>query len=178
MEEFPFRAVATSKPYGEIRRLPVTVILDRVRSLYNVGAFFRSADGAGISKLFLTGYTGHPPHPGISKTALGAEQSVAWEHAWDPLPLLGELRECGHAVAALETSTQAVDLYDWRPQFPVAVVFGNEVHGVAPEIAAMADVHVRVPMLGVKQSLNVAVTGGIVLFELLRKYRALHEDWR
>jgi len=110
MEAFPFRAVATSRPYREIRSLPAKVVLDRVRSLYNVGAFFRSADAAGVSKLHLTGYTGHPPHQGISKTALGAEETVAWEHAWDPLPLLADLRDTGHEIAVLETSTRAVDL--------------------------------------------------------------------
>jgi tRNA G18 (ribose-2'-O)-methylase SpoU len=178
MEAFPFRAAATSRPYREIRRLPATVVLDRVRSLYNVGAFFRSADAAGISKIHLTGYTGHPPHPGISKTALGAEDTVAWQHTWDPLPLLSELRGGGHEIAALETTTEAVDLYDWCPRFPVAIVFGNEVDGVASEIADLADVHVRIPMLGLKQSLNVAVAGGVVLFELLRKYRRLHEAAR
>ena len=176
MEAFPFRAVATSRPYAEIRELPATVVLDRVRSLYNVGAFFRSADAAGVSKIYLTGYTGHPPHPGISKTALGAEATVAWRHVWDPLPIVSELRDAGHEIAVLETSTRAVDLYDWHPRFPVAIVFGNEVDGVSPRIAELADVHVRIPMLGLKQSLNVAVAGGVVLFELLRKYRSLHDD--
>lgn len=176
MEAFPFRAVAASRPYREFRKLPATVVLDRVRSLYNVGAFFRSADAAGISNIHLTGYTGHPPHPGISKTALGAEQTVAWQHTWDPLPLLSELRDAGHEIAVLETSTRAVDLYDWQPRFPVAIVFGNEVDGVAAGIAELADVHVRIPMLGSKQSLNVAVAGGVVFFDLLRKYRGLHEN--
>ena len=124
----------------------------------------------------LTGYTGHPPHRGISKTALGAEETVPWQHTWDPMPLFSDLRTAGHEIAVLETSTRAVDLYDWRPRFPVAIVFGNEVDGVSSEIAELADVHVRIPMLGLKQSLNVAVAGGVVLFELLRKYRALHEN--
>lgn len=176
MEAFPFRAVATSRPYREISKLPAMLVLDRVRSLYNVGAFFRSADAAGVSKIHLTGYTGHPPHRGISKTALGAEETVPWQHTWDPMPLLSDLRKAGHEIAVLETSTRAVDLYDWHPRFPVAIVFGNEVDGVSSEIAELADVHVRIPMLGLKQSLNVAVAGGVVLFELLRKYRALHEN--
>jgi tRNA G18 (ribose-2'-O)-methylase SpoU len=178
MEAFPFRAVATSRPYRDIHGLPATVVLDRVRSLYNVGAFFRSADAAGISKIHLTGYTGHPPHRGISKTALGAEETVAWERSSDPLPLLSGLRDTGHEIAVLETSTRAVDLYDWHPRFPGVIVFGNEVDGVTSQIAELADVHVRIPMLGLKQSLNVAVAGGVVLFELLRKYRSLHENSR
>ena len=174
MEAFPFRALTQAGPYESIGRIPVDLVLDRVRSLYNVGAFFRSADAAGIGKLYLTGYTGHPPHPGIAKTALGAEESVEWEHRPEGAPLLESLRAEEREIAAIETSVHSVDLYDWQPRFPVCVVFGNEVDGVSPEISGFADVHIRIPMLGVKQSLNVAVAGGVVLYELLRKYRRLH----
>ena len=175
MEAFPFRALPQARAYESIGRIPVDLVLDRVRSLYNVGAFFRSADAAGIGKLYLTGYTGHPPHPGIAKTALGAEESVEWEHQPGAVPLLESLRGEGREIAAVETSMHSVDLYDWQPRFPVCVVFGNEVDGVSPEISQLADVHIRIPMLGVKQSLNVAVAGGVVLYELLRKYRGLHD---
>lgn len=178
MEAFPFRASSQAAAYQEIKRIPVSIVLDRVRSLYNVGAFFRTADGAGIRKLYLTGYTGRPPHQGIAKTALGAEQTVPWEHREDPLPLIESLRQEGHQIAAVETSLRAVDIYDWQPSFPAVIVFGNEVDGVAPEISERADVHVRIPTLGVKQSLNVAVAGGVVTYELLRKYRALQAAWR
>jgi len=152
-------------------RLPVVVVLDRVRSAYNVGAFFRNADGAGVAKLVLTGYTGYPPHPGISKTALGAEDQIEWEHSSDPLVSVRALRAAGYQLAAIETSAHAEDLYEWNPTFPLAVIFGNEVDGTSPELADECDSLVRIPMLGVKQSLNVAVAGGIVMYELLRKYR-------
>jgi uncharacterized protein (DUF433 family) len=125
MEAFPFRAAAQAESYREIDRIPVSVLLDRVRSLYNVGAFFRSADAAGVEKLYLTGYTGRPPHDGISKTALGAEQAVEWEHRWDPLPLIESLRESGRQIAAVETTLHSVDLYDWEPDFPVCLVRGR-----------------------------------------------------
>lgn len=175
MESYPFRATVQADRYAGIEKIPVSIVLDRVRSLYNVGAFFRSADAAGVAKLYLTGYTGHPPHPGISKTALGAEEHVIWEHNWDPLPIIDSLRAAGHEIAVIETHTHSVDLYEWVPSFPVGLVLGNEVDGVLPAISERADVRIRIPMLGVKQSLNVAVAGGVVMYELLRKYAALHD---
>ena len=153
--------------------LPVTILLDNVRSMYNVGAFFRTGDAARIEKLCLCGITSHPPKRAISKTALGAEETVAWQHAWEPAPLLGELRDRGYEIAAVETTVHAVDLFDWAPRFPVCVVFGHEVDGIRPEVSELCDTHVRIPMLGAKHSLNVATAGGVVIYELLRKYRAL-----
>ena len=175
MESQPFRALTLAKAYDAIVRVPVCVVLENVRSLYNVGSFFRTGDAAGIEKLYLSGYTGYPPHKGISKVALGAEETLPWSRTEDPLALIAKLRAEGRQIAVLETVPRAVDLYDWTPSFPTAVVFGNEVEGVTPEVSQSADVHVRAPMLGAKQSLNVAVAGGVVLFELLRKYRAMHE---
>ena len=98
---------------------------------------------------------------------------MPWEHAWEPVPVIDALRESGHEIAAVETSVHAVDLFDWTPRFPVCVVFGHEVEGIRPEVAELCDTHVRIPMLGLKHSLNVATAGGIVMYELLRKYRAL-----
>ena len=153
--------------------LPAAVLLDNVRSMYNVGAFFRAADGVGLEKLCLCGITAHPPKSAISKTALGAEETVVWEHDWDAVKMAEGLRRSGFEIAAIETSRHATDLFDWQPKFPVCVVFGNEVEGLRPELLEIADTHVRIPMLGQKNSLNVATAGGIVLYELLRKYRFL-----
>lgn len=178
MEAFPFRAVAPSRSYEGIDRIPVCVVLDCVRSLYNVGSFFRTGDAAGISRLYLTGYTGYPPHPRLSKTALGAEDDLPWEHHANVSALLQSLRGQGYELAAVETSSHSIDLFDWQPRFPVCIVFGSEVDGIPPVLADQCDVNVRIPMLGAKQSLNVAVAGGVVLFELLRKYRLLHERFR
>jgi 23S rRNA (guanosine2251-2'-O)-methyltransferase len=172
-DRVPFQATAAGARYDNICRLPVAVLLDNVRSLYNVGAFFRTADAAGIEKLYLCGITGRPPKHAIAKTALGAEESVAWEHAWDAAPLLETLRGRGYELAAIETTVHAVDLFDWRPRFPVCLVFGHEVEGIRPEISSLCDTHVRIPMLGAKHSLNVATAGGVTIYELLRKYR----DW-
>jgi tRNA G18 (ribose-2'-O)-methylase SpoU len=173
MDRVPFQATAASAGYDRIGALPVAVLLDNVRSLYNVGAFFRTADAAAIDKLYLCGITGRPPKRAIAKTALGAEDSVAWEHSWDPAAVLHDIRGRGYELAAIETSAHAVDLFDWTPRFPVCVVFGHEVDGIQPQLSALCDTHVRIPMLGAKHSLNVATAGGVVLYELLRKYRGL-----
>jgi 23S rRNA (guanosine2251-2'-O)-methyltransferase len=154
-------------------RLPVAVLLDNVRSMYNVGAFFRAADGVALEKLYLCGITAHPPKKMISKTALGAEQTVSWEHDWDAIEAAERLRRAGFQIAAIETGPDSLDLFQWEPRFPVCVLFGHEVDGLRPELLQMADAHVHIPMLGQKRSLNVATAGGIVLYELLRKYRQL-----
>jgi tRNA G18 (ribose-2'-O)-methylase SpoU len=173
MDRVPFQATSAGALYERIAQLPVAVLLDNVRSMYNVGAFFRTADATAIEKLYLAGITGRPPKKAISKTALGADETVAWEHSWEALELIRGLRARGYEIAAVETSVHAVDLFDWTPRFPVCVAFGHEVDGLQPEISALCDTHVRIPMLGTKHSLNVATAGGVVLYELLRKYREL-----
>jgi tRNA G18 (ribose-2'-O)-methylase SpoU len=159
--------------YEGISPLPVRVLLENVRSLYNVGAFFRTADGVALEKLCLAGITGYPPQNMITKTALGAEETVSWEYIREPGPVVSEMRSEGWEIAAIETSMHAVDLFDWQPRFPVCVLFGHETDGLTPALAALADTHIRIPMLGRKHSLNVASAGSVVLYELLRKYRAL-----
>lgn len=172
-ERLPYRATAHAAAYDAIGKLPVRVILENVRSLYNVGAFFRTADASGIEGLDLCGCTGCPPKREIAKTALGAEETVSWQHTWETADRVRELRERGYEIAAIETSVRSVDLFDWVPRYPVCVLFGHEVDGLSPELQELADTHVRIPMLGVKHSLNVATAGGVVLYELLRKYKAL-----
>ncbi len=178
MERLPYRATLQASAYEGIAKLPVIVLLDNVRSLYNVGAFFRTADGAGVEKLYLCGITGRPPKKEISKTALGAEETVAWDHFTDPAPVIEDLRARGYEIAAVETSVRSVDLFDWQPRFPVCLLFGHEVDGLGPEAARLADTHVRIPMLGLKHSLNVATAGGVVVYELLRKYKKLLKNER
>src|SRR5580704_16767939 len=175
MDRVPFQATSGGARYQGIAQLPVAVLLDNIRSLYNVGSFFRTADAAAIQKLFLCGITGKPPRKEISKTALGAEETVDWEHHLHAVELIHSLRERDYEIAAVETSMHAVDLYDWTPRFPVCVAFGNELEGLQPEISALCDTYVRIPMLGAKHSLNVATAGGVVMYELLRKYRELRK---
>ncbi|HEY2012096.1 MAG TPA: RNA methyltransferase [Bryobacteraceae bacterium] len=172
MDRIPFQARSAGAPYDHLR-LPVAVLLDNVRSMYNVGAFFRTADAAALEKLYLCGITGCPPKRAITKTALGAEESVPWSHTWDPVSLAREIRDQGYEIAAVETAAHAVDLFDWTPRFPVCIIFGHEVEGIRPELSAVSDIHVCIPMLGAKHSLNVATAGGVVIYEMLRKYRGL-----
>lgn len=165
---------------GHVRatRLPVTVVLDNVRSLYNTGAFFRTSDACAVERLVLCGITPRPDQGtkqrnAISKTALGAEQSVPWQYAATTASAVDAARAAGCQVTAIETSPGALDLYAWDPIWPVCLVFGHETDGVSPDVAGCCDAHVRIPMLGQKRSLNVATAAGVVLYELLRKYRAL-----
>lgn len=174
MERIPYQATVGATGYSNLR-LPVSILLDNVRSMYNVGAFFRTADGAGIERLLLSGITARPPKSGIAKTALGSQDRVAWKSVDDVSAEIKQLRATGYEIAAIETSMRAVDIFDWRPSFPVCVLFGHEVDGLAPELLAASDTHVRIPMLGLKHSLNVASAGAVVIYELLRKYRLLHQ---
>src|SRR5947199_6997387 len=111
MDRVPFQATPGGALYETMGQLPVSVLLENVRSLYNVGAFFRTADAAGLRRLYLCGITGRPPHRGISKTALDAEKSVRWEHAADWLQVMRTLRSAGYEIAAVEPSHRAVDLF-------------------------------------------------------------------
>ena len=147
------------------------MLLHNVRSLYNVGAFFRTADAVGLSRLYLSGFTGSPPSTQITKTALGSEQTVPWDRA-DALALIDERRNGGWEAAAIETVDAAVDVFEWQPRFPVLIVFGHEVEGLPAEILQRCDTRVRIPMVGTKRSLNVATAGGVVMYELFRKLRA------
>ncbi|HYL39453.1 MAG TPA: RNA methyltransferase [Bryobacteraceae bacterium] len=175
LDRLPFLATEAGAAYDGLKSIPVSILLDNVRSLYNVGAFFRTADAVGCERLYLCGITGRPPKPAITKTALGADETVAWEYRPLAISLVADLRSKGYELAAVETSRRAVDLFDWQPNFPVCLLFGHETAGLAAGMLAMCDTHVRIPMLGRKHSLNVATAGGVVLYELLRKYRRLHE---
>ena len=131
-------------------RVPLTVIVDNVRSLYNVGSIFRTSDGAMIEKLILTGFTPHPPRKEIDKTALGATETIPWEYCKDPLAAVQKLNP---------------------KAFPLCLVIGNEITGVSKEILEASDCAIEIPMHGMKQSLNVAVAYGIAVFELTRLWR-------
>ena len=163
--------------------LQVVVVLDNIRSLYNTGAFFRTADACAIDRLVLCGITPRPDQGSrqrraIAKTALGAELSVPWTYEADTRASLSALRSSGYHVAAVETSPAAVDLYEWTPVWPVCLVFGHERDGVASELDSHFDTSVRIPMFGQKRSLNVATAAGVVLYELLRRRLGDHEAGR
>jgi tRNA G18 (ribose-2'-O)-methylase SpoU len=153
---------------------PVIVVLDNVRSLYNTGAFFRTADAVGIEKLVLCGITPRPDQGSrqaraIAKTALGSEHSVRWEYEPDTSAALVRIQQRGYHIAIAETAAETIDLFTWTPTWPVCIVFGHEVTGVRPPVAIDGVTYVRIPMFGAKTSLNVATAGGVFLYELLRK---------
>ncbi|MDR0545007.1 MAG: RNA methyltransferase [Odoribacteraceae bacterium] len=155
--------------YRGARKLPVVVVLDNVRSQHNVGAVFRTADAFRVEKIFLCGITATPPHREIYKTALGAEESVAWEYVAETGAAARRLKEEGYAVVAAEQVEGSAALEEWRLESGrrYAFVFGNEVRGVSEEVVALADYCLEVPQFGTKHSLNLSVTAGIVLWHSL-----------
>ena len=150
---------------------PLTLVLDNVRSLHNVGAVFRTADAFACEKIWLCGITGRPPHRDITKTALGSTESVAWDYGPATADVVRELKAAGYLVVAVEQTTDSVPLPAFRPApgRPVALVLGNEVFGVEDEVLALCEVAVEIPQLGTKHSLNVGVAAGVVLWDVLSK---------
>ena len=146
----------------------IVLVLDNIRSLYNVGSMFRTADGLGVSRLYLCGITGTPEQHGVQKVALGAEKAVPWEHAGRTWSVVERLKRQGYAAVGLETGPAAIDLASFKPKFPLALVVGNEVNGLSPSLCRRLDAVVRIPMLGVKQSFNVAVACALALYQLRR----------
>ena len=165
---------------SDVRRLPFVVIVDNIRSLWNIGSIFRTADACGVERLILSGISGCPPRPEITKTALGAEQAVAWDYRGDSARALREVVKDGYVAFALESGpgSTVVDEVEWPER--VCLVIGNEVAGVAPEILDTCALRVSIPMLGVKQSLNVAVAFGIaghrIGSALSARERACHSE--
>jgi tRNA G18 (ribose-2'-O)-methylase SpoU len=149
------------------------IILENIRSAQNVGAILRTSDAIGVSKVWMVGYTPAPidrygrPVPDLLKTALGAEQTVAWEQREDMASLLAELKERGFRVVAVEKKDGAKDYKQCELSGPTVLIFGNEVDGVSEEACERADDIISLPMRGKKESLNVATTAGIVLYRLL-----------
>lgn len=151
----------------EVKRLPVYVILNSIRSNYNVGSIFRTSDGAMIEKLYLCGYTPHPPKKEIMKTALGATESVKWEYVKDPKEIIIKLKKEGIKVVSLELTDSSFPYYKLEENiFPLALVVGNEISGVSQDLLNLCDLSIEIPQYGIKQSLNVAVAYGITIFEL------------
>ncbi len=151
--------------------MKVSVLLENIRSLHNVGSIFRTSDGAGIEQVLLTGYTGTPPRIQIDKVALGAQKSIPWKQYKRPVNGIKMLKKKGYQIVALETGDDAVDLFEFKPQWPMALIVGNEVEGVSEELLEMADAKVSIPMMGEKESLNVSCAYSIAVYELLRKWR-------
>jgi tRNA G18 (ribose-2'-O)-methylase SpoU len=153
-------------------KLPFCVVLNNIRSLYNVGSIFRTADGVGVEKIWLCGITGHPPDSQISKTALGAEAQVPWEYRRDPCELLRELKAKSYQIVFLEQLAESIPYQDFRPSGPVCLVLGNEISGVDDALISLCDATLEIKMSGLKNSLNVAVAFGIVAFHFRNHFPA------
>ena len=158
------------------QRHPIVAVIDNVRSIHNVGSFFRTSDGAWIEKLVLTGISGTPENRALHKTALGAEDTITWEYVPDTKKAILQLKADGYHVFALEL-TDMPTLYNnlTLDLFPLALVVGNELTGVSNEILELVDGALEIPQYGTKQSLNVSVAYGIAIFDLVRHYRSLNQ---
>ena len=152
-------------------KIPVCILLDNIRSLNNVGSAFRTSDAFLIEKIYLGGITGTPPHRDIQKTALGATDSVAWEHAPDCPRLVKKLKADGYRVISIEQADDSTMLEDFTPKTDekYCLIFGNEVFGVDQELVNASDYVIEIPQHGTKHSLNISVSLGIVVWEFFRK---------
>ena len=153
-----------------IPRLPISILVENIRSVHNVGSIFRSADGFGAEKIYLSGYTAHPPREDLHKTALGAEDAVPWEYFKNPLDAAEVIKKQGIPLILIEQTKQSKSMYEIDWEFPLCFIVGNEVSGVSEDLSNMANIHVELPMRGVKQSLNVSVAAGVVGYEFARYY--------
>jgi tRNA G18 (ribose-2'-O)-methylase SpoU len=142
------------------------LVLPNIRSGHNVGAIFRTADGAGVDKLYITGYSPCPPHTQIDKVSLGAEKWMPWEYRKQAGSLLKELKKMGYNIVALEKTKTSQNIFDWQPKFPLALVLGNEKTGVSKALLKYCDESVEIPMLGKKNSLNVSVAAGVAMYRI------------
>ena len=147
----------------------IVAVLHNIRSRENVGSIFRTADAAGVSKIYLCGITPRPPHDKISKTALGAETTVPWEYHKQTWRLIEQLKKDGYQIVALEKTKSAEDIFKFEPKFPMALIVGNEIDCLNSEILNRADEIAAIPMYGRKESLNVAVSFGIAVYILLNR---------
>lgn len=151
------------------KRHPITVVLDSVRSAYNVGAMIRTAECAGVSRMYICGISAAPPNRRLEKTALGAAGSLPWEYRESAFDAVMDLKKEGRRILSLETTNRSVSLWEASFEPPCVLVFGHEVTGVDMDILEISDEIVKIPVFGRKNSLNVATAFGITLYEAIRR---------
>lgn len=163
----------TADEFRQASKLPVILVLDNVRSMNNVGSVFRSADAFLLEGIYLCGFTPVPPHREIQKTALGATETVAWKHVENTNEAVTHLKNSGYRVFAIEQAENSISLNDFTIQKnqPVALIFGNEVEGVQQEVIDNCDGVIEIDQSGTKHSLNIAVTAGILAWEMHRQLK-------
>ena len=158
---------ATLDTVSDVEKLPVVVVLNSIRSSYNVGSIFRTSDGAMIEKLYLCGYTPLPPKKEVLKTALGSQDSVDWEFVENPIEVVQKLKQKGYTICALEQTDDNISYSEiTKSNLPLCLIVGNEISGVTQELIDLCDISIEIPQFGIKQSLNVAVAYGVAIFEL------------
>lgn len=156
--------------FRQSAKTPVILVLENIRSAYNVGSVFRTSDAFLIEAIYITGYSAKPPHKEVRKTALGAEETVHWKHFPDAAAAIAELRLLGYNVYAAEQAegSYRLNAIQFEPEEKIAVIFGNEVTGVEQTTIGLCDGCLEIPQLGMKHSLNIATAVGVVLWELVR----------
>lgn len=167
------------KSVEEVRqadKTPVIVVLENIRSAYNVGSIFRTADAFLIKAVYIIGYSAKPPHKEIKKTALGAEESVSWKYFKTSAEAIDELKQEGYKIFAIEQTEGSLKLQqvNFRPEEKVAAVFGNEVTGVEQSTILLCEGCIEIPQSGMKHSLNIATAAGVLLWELVRRKFNVH----
>ena len=163
----------TVAQFKSVKKTPILVILDNIRSLNNIGSVFRTSDAFLIEKIYLCGITATPPHKDIHKTALGATDTVDWEYAEDTLTLIERLKKEKIEIVSIEQAKNATLLNEFIPRKDkkIAIVFGNEVKGVQQEVVSVSNYCVEIPQYGTKHSLNISVSCGVVLWDLFNKLK-------
>ena len=178
LRTIPHNVFRDNQPeYDELeqrQRMPVVALFDNIRSMFNVGSMFRTADGAWLEEVIICGYTACPPRKEIAKTALGAEYSVPWRHIPNAVEALRALKKRGYVAVALEHTTQSRSYTQVDYDFPLVFVVGNEGVGIQDDIVKECDFAVELPQYGMKSSMNVAVAFGIMLYEIRRQWDALN----
>ncbi|MGN6293447.1 MAG: RNA methyltransferase [Chitinophagaceae bacterium] len=168
MEELGRKSV---EEFRQSEKTPIIVVLENIRSAYNVGSVFRTADAFLVEAIYIIGYSAKPPHKEIKKTALGAEETVNWRHFSTTTEAISQLREDGYTIYAIEQAEGSRALQTLSPVSgeKIAMVLGNEVTGVEQSTIHLCDACVEIPQLGMKHSLNIATAAGVVLWELVRR---------
>jgi tRNA G18 (ribose-2'-O)-methylase SpoU len=173
MQLEPYYAGLTPERHPALERNPIHVVLDNLRSAFNVGSIFRTSDAGAVEHVHLCGMSAYPPNEKLAKTALGAFDYVPWTYHRDTVQAVQGLQGAGVPVVAIEVVDDAHSLYGFEWSKPTAIVFGHEVRGIRPEVLRICDARVQIPMHGFKNTINVATAFGIVMYEILRSWKAV-----